>query len=270
MDDPELKFLAVIVLTAGLAGAVWLFWDEIRPPADTPVITQPAPVVVEEPARIGPIHPIAENDAESYDGALVTLPPLTDSDSYFLLELLHIFGPEIGNMLVNEELIDKFVASVDNLPRNHLAERIRPVGRLTGAFDAVDGSSNDQFYLNVNNYARYDLLVRLVTTADLEEVADMYRRYYPLLQESYEQLGYPNAYFNDRAVEVIDHLLATPEPAEPIRLVRPHVLFEFADAKLEALSSGQKLLIRAGGEHSAKIKHVLRRLRALIAQAPGG
>jgi hypothetical protein len=70
-------------------------------------------------------------------------------------------------------------------------------------------------------------------------------------------------------VEVIDHLLATPEPGEPIRLVRPHVLFEFADAELEALSSGQKLLLRMGDEHAAKIKRVLQGLRALIAQSPG-
>ena len=85
-----------------------------------------------------------------------------------------------------------------------------------------------------------------------------------MLQESYLRLGYPDGYFNDRAVAVIDHLLTTPEPIEAIYLVRPHVLYQFADAELEALSSGQKLLLRMGADHTATIKKILSDLRALI------
>ena len=92
----------------------------------------------------------------------------------------------------------------------------------------------------------------------------MYRRFYPLFQKSYERLGYPNAYFNDRVVEIIDHLLETPEAETPTRLVRPHVLYEFEDSDLESLSSGQKLLIRMGSEHAAYIKRALRGLRSRI------
>ncbi len=113
------------------------------------------------------------------------------------------------------------------------------------------------------------MLVNLVAGTDREAIAALYRRFYPLFQESYVRLGYPDAYFNDRVVEVIDHLLVTPEPHEPIRLIRPHVLYEFADAELEALSSGQKLLLRMGGEHAARIKRVLLDLRVLIVQSLG-
>jgi hypothetical protein len=109
------------------------------------------------------------------------------------------------------------------------------------------------------------LLVNLVASSDLGVLTETYRRFYPLFQESYERLGYPNAYVNDRVVEVIDHLLTTPEPGEPIRLVRPHVLYEYADPDLEALSSGQKLLLRMGREHATRIKKALRDLRALVA-----
>ena len=125
---------------------------------------------------------------------------------------------------------------------------------------------DDVIYLDDANYARYDGVVDLVTAANLDEVVDVYRRFYPLFQESYGRLGYPNGYFNDRAVEVIDHLLAAPAPNGPIRLVRPRVLYEFDDPELEALSSGQKLLIRMGNDHAAAIKQVLRELRSRIAQ----
>jgi hypothetical protein len=129
--------------------------------------------------------------------------------------------------------------------------------------DATD--KEGQFYLSRDNYERYDLLVNLLATAELDDIAATYRRFYPLFQESYLRLGYPDGYFNDRVVEVIDHLLLTPEPNEPVRLVRPHVLYEFADADLEALSSGQKLLLRMGSENAARIKQLLQGLRVLIA-----
>ena len=56
-----------------------------------------------------------------------------------------------------------------------------------------------------------------------------------------------------------------PVPEEPPRVVRPHVLFEYEDPALEALSSGQKLLLRMGAENSARAKQALEALRSRIA-----
>ncbi len=266
MDDPDVKLLLSIVVVAGLAGAFWLFRDDILPAANEPVLTQPEPIADEAPAEVGPAHPLLPLESSlSPDRTLVPLPPLDDSDSYFLLTLVDILGPEIEYLLANEALVDRFVATIDNLTRTHVAEKIRPVGRLPDAFVADNANSTGQFYLSPENFERYDLLVGLVTRADPNVINDAYRRFYPLFQKSYQRLGYPHAYFNDRVVEVIDELLATPEPDAPVLLVRPHVLYEFADAELEALSSGQKLLLRMGSEHAANIKQVLRTLRALIA-----
>jgi hypothetical protein len=53
--------------------------------------------------------------------------------------------------------------------------------------------------------------------------------------------------------------------AEPVALVRPKVLYQFADPQLEARSSGQKLLIRMGNEHAERIKQTLRALRIAVA-----
>jgi hypothetical protein len=93
---------------------------------------------------------------------------------------------------------------------------------------------------------------------------ELYRRFYPLFQKAYVDLGYPDGYFNDRVIEVIDHLLATPEIEGPVKLVRPHVLYQYADPELEQLSPGQKLLLRMGNEHSATVKEKLREFRGRI------
>jgi hypothetical protein len=44
--------------------------------------------------------------------------------------------------------------------------------------------------------------------------------------------------FNDRLIEIMDHLLAAPEIEGPIELVQPKVLYRFADPELEKRSWG--------------------------------
>jgi len=266
MDDPDVKLLIALVIVAVAAGATWYFRDDIWPSVDQPVAMSPEPAGVDVVEKQTPRHPIVPPEAAELAGQeLVPLPSLDDSDGYFLLALLDVFGTDIEPLLATEALIDKFVATVDNLPRDHVAEKIRPVGRLTTAFRTEVAGDDGQVYLGQDNDDRYDHLVGQLVLADSNALADTYRRFYPLLQQSYERLGYPGAYFNDRVVEVIDHLLMTPQVDEPIRLVRPHVLYEFADPELEALSSGQKLLLRMGSDHTTVVKRTLRELRAELA-----
>ena len=142
MDDPDVKLLVSIVLLAGLAGAVWFFRDDLLPLVDQPVVMEPEVVVEEEPTQSGPVHLIAPfGESTSPDRKLVPLPPLDDSDGYLLLALIDIFGPDVEPALVNEALVDNFVATIDNLTRGHVAEKIRPVNRLTESFVA-DGANH--------------------------------------------------------------------------------------------------------------------------------
>jgi len=265
LDDTEIKWLVLLLLAVGAMAALWYFWNDINPPLEPPAVVDPA-TAVEEPAPRDPLHPIEQLSLTPGEGELVELPPLDESDRYFALELIGVFGSALEELLDDEGLIDKSVATIDNLTRSHVAEKIRPVGRIQGTFIITAAAANGPYFLSQDNYGRYDSLVNMLTGANLDELTTTYRRFYPLIQEAYMQLGYPDSYFNDRAVAVIDHLLATPEPEEPIQLVRPHVLYEFANPDLEALSSGQKLLLRMGSDHAARVKSVLTELRDRIAQ----
>lgn len=263
MDNTEIKWLIALALAAAAAALAWYFWDDAVPPAPVPV-QQQAPVAAQEPAE--PVHPIEPLSVAPGEGELVELPPLEESDSYFALALIDLFGADLEPLLADEALIDKSVATVDNLTRGRVAEKIRPLGRLPGNFVVVSEGDSGPFYLSADNYARYDALVNMLADADVDKLAATYRRFYPLLQEAFAQLGYPDGYFNDRMIAVIDHLLATPEPEPPVRLLQPHVLYEYADPELEALSGGQKLLIRMGPDHATRIKSVLQAFRSQIAQ----
>jgi hypothetical protein len=264
VDDTEIKWLIALLVAAAAGATAWFLWDRATPPAEQAPVQQESPVVDTQPAE--PLHPVEPVSVAPGEGELIELPPLEESDSYFALALIDVFGPELETLLADEALIDKTVATTDNLTRGRIAEKIRPLGRLSGSFIVTAAGDNGTFYLSAENYDRYKPLVNMLTGADLDELVSTYRRFYPLMQEAFTQLGYPDGYFNDRVVAVIDHLLDTPEPEEPIRLVQPHVLYEFADPEVEALSSGQKLLIRMGPDHISRVKAVLSDIRARIAQ----
>jgi hypothetical protein len=264
VDDPDLKLLIGIVLLVVIGAAGWHYRDTLLPPAVEPVISAPPEEAdTTESGPQEPLHPIEPGANTERD--LVPLPPLDDSDSYFLLEVGQVFGTGIESLLLRDAIIDRLVTTIDNLPRDHVSEKIRPVNSLSRSFEANPTSDDTVYLLGAENHSRYDELMSRIAAADTNSAVDIYRRFYPLFQKSYERLGYPGAYFNDRVIEVIDHLLDTPVLDGPIELVRPNVLYEFRDPELEALSSGQKLVLRMGAEHAATLKTLLAELRTKLA-----
>lgn len=253
------------LLTISVITLLVLVWMRERSPEPRPVETTPEAVVEPEPA--GPQYPIEEVQVPDSvaGGRLVPLPPLDDSDAYFALALGDVFGGNLTDLLADEALIEKVVTTIDNLPRAKLAERLRPLEGTPGSFAVEAGPDAERFRPAAQNYARYDALVSMFTTPSADSLVATYRRFYPLLQEAYINQGYPDGYFNDRVVEVVDHLLETPIPPEAATLVRPHVLYEYADEELESLSSGQKLLLRMGPEHAEAVKARLAEIRPMIA-----
>jgi len=264
MNDKEaISWIIPVLLALAVAAAAWLYWNktarEAPPEIVAPAAEEPR---VEQPS--GPQHPVpnAEFD-EVGSGELRELPSLADSDQYLKLELSGLLGDSVGSLLAPSRIIERVVATVDSLPRKHVPEQVRPVSALDKPFQALPVGEN-LYVISEASYRRYDALVDVVASADAAELVDLYRRYYPLFQDAYVALGYPDGYFNDRLVEAIDDMLATPVVEQPAELQRPHVLFEFADPDLESRSSGQKLLLRMGNENARRIKEKLAALRVLL------
>jgi len=236
--------LGGIVLIAIGAG-VW-YWQKRQAPDDQPVVEEP--IATDESRILNPIEPTGEDAAA-----------LSASDLIAAL----LGAPRFESMFVPDELVRRLVATVDNLPRQKVAMQLSPAQPPAGAFMTV--GPEDQIVLGAANFERYGPWIELVNTLDADAAVALYRRLYPQFQAAYESLGNPDGYFNDRIIEVIDHLLATPEPPETIALVRPNVLYEFADPELEAQSAGRKLLLRMGPGNAARVKMKLRDIRDRIA-----
>lgn len=160
----------------------------------------------------------------------------------------------------------RFVATVDNLSRSKVSTQVLPVQTLGSRF-AVKGGG-DAMFISTENPQRYAPYVRIAESIDAKTLATIYVRHYGLFQDAYRELGYPKAYFNDRLVDTIDHLLAAPDVKGPIQVKQPKVLYEFADPQLESLSAGQKVLVRMGPDNAGKVKTRLRELRSEITRRP--
>ena len=140
-----------------------------------------------------------------------------------------------------------------------------PLEPVPGAFGA--SSEGEELVLAPANAQRYGAYVHVFEALDARALAQRYVESYPLFQRAYTELGFPNARFHDRLLAAIDDLLDAPAPAGPVKLVRPKVLYQFADPELEGLSAGQKIMIRMGPENAARVKAKLREIRRELVAA---
>ena len=246
--------LAVLVVAAGSA----LYLNRDRTPADVAPAASvpPAPPSGAEAPRPVPVVPAETSRA-------VPLPPLDQSDADVLGGITELVGKDaVNEYLKPERIVRNAVVTIDNLTREKMALNQRPVKPTAGAF--IASGPDESLVIAKENYDRYKPFVAAVKRIDAQTLVSLYRGMQPLFQQAYEDLGNPNRLFNARLLEVIDHLLQTPDVREPVRLVRPSVYYKYADPKLESLSSGQKLLIRMGPENAGAIKAKLREIQAAL------
>lgn len=280
--EPErsssVRVIVLLLVAAAVAYGGWRWW-EARQAASPPEPvastsgpapqdgTPPAPPAPPAVAASGPQFPVA---AESNQ----PLPSLADSDARVRAALGELLGSKaVASFLQTDGFVRRSVATVDNLSRTQAPPSRWPVQPTPRRF-ATKGEGDAQT-IDLDNSARYTPFVLFAESVDPAKAAALYRELYPLFQQAYEELGYPGKYFNDRLVAVIDHLLQAPEPAGPLRVkltevkgdvpaAQPWTRYEFADPQLEALSSGQKTMVRMGVVNERRVKARLKEFRAQV------
>ena len=140
----------------------------------------------------------------------------------------------------------------------------RAVVATPGSFQ-VEKRQNETA-IAARNAKRYDSFVNFAVSLDSKRIVVLYKRFYPLLQKNYQEIGYPDKHFSDRVIAAIDDLLAAPAPGGAVFLDQPRVLYEYAESSLERRSVGQRIMVRVGPEHAARLKAKLREIRGLLTQ----
>lgn len=250
--------IVVVAMVACAAGYYAWQMNQPAPPLPSPQVVQPQPATPIPEAAPAKNYPI-----ESPPPAATPLPALDASDKVVGDELAKLLGRKsLPRFLYPNRIIRRFVATIDNLPRRHAPVRMWPVKPVSGTFTVTDSSTG--LVIDLANSFRYARYIDVLKAADVPGLVDFYFRFFPLFQQAYQELGYPQGNFNNRLIEALDDLLDAPEVSGPVGLVQPKVLYAFADPALEARSAGQKIMIRMGSRNSAQAKVALRAIRSEI------
>lgn len=269
-------FAAVFALLAlFVAGGGWYAWRLHQPRSAAPPPIEAAPPAAEPASAAVPAvrHPIATQP--TLPPAEEAVAPAATAPAEFTAGLKDLLGARTAlTLLQGEGPIGRIVVTVDNLGREHATPRLWPINPTGGRFSTQRSGATEQ--IAPANAARYLAFVRLIEGIDTPAAVALYVRFYPQFQQAWAALGYPRVYFNDRLVDVIDLLLATPVPAGPVAVqlpelkgsletARPWTRYEFVDPAYQALPAGQKLLLRMGPDNALRLKAKLAEFRRALA-----
>jgi len=282
MSNYAARLVTVLVFAAMGAGA-WYWWQQRQQPLpaipEIPEAVAPAPSLA-APAPAAIQYPVTSAPDELAAGA--PLPALADSDAWLSKALVELLGRDkVQTFLHLEGFVRHVVATTDNLAREHAPPLVWPVvptpGRFTTLANGAEAGNTSAGVTRISpdNSLRYTPFVLFVESVDAAAAVRLYKRLYPLFQQAYEELGFPGRYFNDRLVAVIDLLLSTPvqpgpldvalvEVKGPIPSIRPWVRYEFTNPALNALSAGQKMLLRTGPVNHRRLNAKLLEFRRLV------
>jgi hypothetical protein len=170
--------------------------------------------------------------------------------------------PEFAKWLLSKDLIRTFVVAVDNVanglsPKPHI-DFFRP----SGGFRVARTPTGT--FLDTATYSRYSPVIRVALSVDAVSAARLYRAIDPLLQEAYNELGYPGVDFDETLVRAMSELLRTPVVEGPIEVEQKVLSYAMTDPTLEDLSAAQKQLLRMGPEGVRAVHEKIRQIAAAL------
>lgn len=246
----RIAWIGLVALLVAVAAGLW-FWlrdDSADPAPVAATTTTPADPVERRAAALTGLG-IGEPDPD--------LPSLSQLDGYVRPLLAALSRrPELAALLATDDLVRRFVVSVDAIGRGATpARQVQAVAPRESFAVRTEGGS---VVIAPSSYARYDGLVRLVEDMDPQRLARLYGQLKPRLEEAHRELGVDGT-FDDAITRALAHLLDTPRiPAAPRVQPGKGTNYLYADADLERLSAAQRQLLRLGPDRAARVKAKLR------------
>ena len=209
------------------------------------------------------------SQASGVEPAVEPIPPVSieQAGARLRVELAERLLPEQLDRVVSNRLVERLVTTVHSLDGVPVPLRFRPLAHVPDLPRIVGEGDNLRLPAEADpRYARYRALFDRL---DAGTLASLFERHEPAFDAAWQALGETDqGSFRARLIEVLDHLSAFEVPETRPRLIRPEVLYEFADPVLEQQSWGRKILIRVGQSHAAAIQRKARELATLL-ERPG-
>lgn len=267
--NSSITMIVIVVLALIAVAAAFLFLRDDAPVVSQ-IVTAPVAVAPQVTVTTSSAAPIVEYEPPQPVIEVEPLPALNESDSSILAALQQLRGEGLLQLLVPQEVLRKFVLAVNNVAEGKVIHEYRPVASPPPPFIAetfsvmVEGTAVDQERVAPSNFQRYEPYVTTLALIDSDAAVAVYRRFYPLLEEAFRELGLKKPNFHSVMVAAIDNILAAPDVQGDLLLVRPKVFYQYADPALEVMPQTHKLMLRMGPENARSVKASLRQLRARI------
>jgi len=269
--------IIAVIIAIVLAALVWFYVSSTQKEAVVEVIPPPvvkaevAPEPIPEPEIVEPevVAPVIEPEPIIESEPEPVLPSLDESDAWVQEKLpSYTWRKELLKLVINQDMIRRFVVFTDNFAQGNLAYEHSPLIKPNTKFlasEVKNGASSDWKW-DESSTRRFTLYVDLLRSFDSETMVQWYFEMKPLIDQAYEELGYPDDNFTDVLHDAITKVLDMEIPKESLDLVRPSVMFRYKDAKVEALDDADKLLLRLGKENLLVIKSVLLEINERLAR----
>ncbi len=229
-----------------------------RPPTVTaPAASTASPTAVPTPS-IPPPAPAPGEAAEP------PLPELATSDEEVRASLQDVLPAAMQPALGADELIRRVAVMASSFARGKVLRDKLALPSAKGAFRIEE--RGDRIYLAAANATRYDALVDTVASLDVDALARWFRRYEPLMQQAWTELGDGEGDVRSAILQGLDVVIAAPDLQGDIELVQPSVFYRYADPAIEALPDSQKLMIRIGQGNREVLRRKAERLRDALAR----
>ncbi|MDP7593906.1 MAG: DUF3014 domain-containing protein [Litorilituus sp.] len=283
-------FIILAIVGIGLA---WQFTgskEEIIAETEQSVVSAPVVKPVEEIviAEVEP-EPIIEEplvEIETIEAEIIEnpLPALDESDDWLKIKLPELtWRKELLKLVIDEDMIRRFVVFTDNFAQGTISYEHSPFVLPKAKFSAnteqvgfqeetIANSKVKQkvWQWNESSTRRFSLYVDLLRSMDSDSLVQWYFEVKPLIDEAYSELGYADEDFTITLQDAITRVLDMELPKSSMALIRPSVMYHFADDELEALPDTNKLLLRLGKDNLLVMKSVLLELHEKLAQQKNG
>lgn len=226
---------------------------------------QPEPATAETEVEVAPPPvEVAVEEPEPETEPAVQLPSLNNSDGFVLENLRGLQnGMQLIGLLRSEQLVRSFVVLVDNVSRDSFPQTGLPYQGMSEEMQ-VRSLDDNLYVMEQAAHGRFDTIIDTFVAVDTAAAMAIYRLLSPLMQQAYAELGYGDSDFDVVLRRAIRNVLDMEPPAGPYQLVKPSVMYLYADAAIENLSTVEKQLVRLGPENTQKLKQKLRAFLAAL------
>ena len=230
----------------------------IQPEADSPPLVAAVAEVVEIAPSPREVEVVAEESIVEDEPNVVQLPTLNNSDT-FVFEGLRAMqnGASVLRLLAQDQIVRKFVVFVENISRGEFPQTGLPY-RALGEEMPVRNIDENFFVMYDSAHARFDEIVQTFVSLDTDAAVTLYRALSPLFQQAYAEIGFRNVSFDETLRLSINNIVRTTNMEGPYQLVKPSVMYLYADASIENLQEVHKQLLRIGPDNTIILKAKLR------------